>query len=363
VPPVGLADVSTSAAASIGVPGFTDVLGVGPCQQVVVLLVDGLGWNLLRANAELAPALSAMTGDPIDAAFPTTTPVGMGSFGTGLPPGAHGLVGASFWLPENDAILSPLHWGAEPLPVMVQPEPTVFERVVRAGVRMSTVSPSAYADSGLTRAVLRGPTYYPSEDLDSRVELVTELLQLGGPAFTYVYWFELDRIGHEFGIDSDQWRMALTRIDTLVERLIGSLPPGATLVVTADHGMVDCPADLRIQVDADPRLMEGVVALAGEPRARHVYARAGAGHEVCEAWRSILGDRVRVLSRMEVAESLLLGELDPALSGRVGDVMAVSLGSTMLASRVDTTVSRLIGQHGALSDDEVRIPALIHRHS
>jgi hypothetical protein len=33
----------------------------------------------------------------------------------------------------------------------------------------------------------------------------------------------------------------------------------------------------------------------------------------------------------------------------------------MLATRGDALVSSLIGQHGALTDDEVLIPALLHR--
>jgi predicted AlkP superfamily pyrophosphatase or phosphodiesterase len=343
VPPLGLADVSRSAAAAIGLAGFHDTLGIGECRQVVVLLVDGLGWNLLQSQPHLAPRLLSLPAAPISASFPTTTPVGLGSFGTGLPPGAHGLVGASFWLPESEQILSPLHWGDDPLPVAVQPEPTVFEHVARSGITMSTVSPGAYAQSGLTRAVLRGPTYLPSEDLDSRVSEVADILRREERSYTYVYWFELDRIGHEFGVDSDQWRAALGRVDSLVDRLVEILPGDAVLVVTADHGMVDCPVELRIQVDDDPRLMAGVTALAGEPRARHVYVRDGAAGDV------------------QVVESGLMGEVDPSLSARLGHVMAVSSGSTMLASRFDSTVSRLIGQHGALTDDEVLIPAVIQR--
>lgn len=363
MPSLGLADVSRSAAAAVGVAGFTDTLGIGSCRQVVALLVDGLGWNLLQSHPDLAPTLLSLSGSPISASFPTTTPVGLGSFGTGLLPGSHGLVGASFWLPESDEILSPLHWGERPLPVAVQPEPTVFEQVARAGVTMSTVSPAAYEQSGLTRAVLRGPVYVPSEDLDSRVREVDAILARGEASFTYVYWFELDRIGHEFGVDSDQWRAALSRVDDLVARLVDVLPSDAVLVVTADHGMVDCPVDLRIQLEDDPRLLRDVTAIAGEPRARHIYTRAGAAADVLATWSGILGTRVQVMSRVQVIESGLLGPVEPSLSERLGDVMAVAVGSTMLASRVDSTVSRLIGQHGALTDDEVRIPAVVHRGS
>ncbi len=356
-----LADVGTSAAAALGVPGFTDRLGIGPCRQVVVCLIDGLGWQSLADHGAYAPRLSAMAGAPIRAVFPTTTPVGLGSLGTGLLPGAHGLVGASFRYPETGEVLTPLHWGGDPVPVAVQPETTVFERVARAGIRMTSVSPAAYRDSGLTRAVLRGADYAPADDIDARVVAAAELLKLGEPSYTYVYWPELDRVGHEFGVDSAAWRAALVRADTLVGRLLDALVPGSAMVVTADHGMVDCPADARIAVDDDARLMAGVEQIAGEPRARHLYVRDGATSDVQAAWQSVLGERALVLTRAELVDGGYFGAVDDALLERIGDVMAIARGSTLLASRFDATVSRLLGQHGGLTSAEVDIPALVQQ--
>jgi hypothetical protein len=358
-----LADIGTSAAAAVGTPGFADVLGVGACQQVVVCLIDGLGANLLAQHRELTPSLTSLGGEPVAATFPTTTSVGLGSFGTGLLPGAHGLVGASFVLPESDDVLNPLHWGGVPLPIAVQPEPTVFEAIARSGIVMTTVSPEAYRDSGLTRAALRGGDYRGAEDAGQRIREVHRILAGGRPSFTYVYWFELDRVGHEFGVDSDQWRAALGRVDRLVGGLLDEIVPGSTLLVTADHGMVDCQPYDRIHVEDHPALLAGVDVITGDPRARHVYALPGAARDVRAAWRSVLGDRVDVLSRSQVIDGGLMGTVDPALASRIGDVLAVSRGSTMIATQSDATVSRLIGQHGALTPDEVLIPALIHRRA
>ena len=357
----GLADVARSAAAALGVPGLTDVLGLGPARQAVVCLVDGLGWTALQRHAELAPRLHALAGGPIGAVFPTTTPVGLGSLGTGLLPGAHGLVGAAFVYPETGQVLSPLQWGSHPTPVAVQPEPTVFEQAARAGVRVTTVSPGAYRESGLTRAVLRGADYVAAEDVDDRVAAARAALQVPGPGLLYVYWSEVDRIGHEFGVDSPQWRAALARADDLVGRLVDALPPGAVLVVTADHGMVDCPDERRIDLDADPRLRADVVRVAGEPRARHVYTRPGAGADVAATWREVLGPAVQVLTRADLVEQGWFGAVDPALEERIGDVMAIARSDVMLASSVDRTVSGLRGQHGAVTPDELLIPALVAR--
>lgn len=187
------------------------------------------------------------------------------------------------------------------------------------------------------------------------------ILAEGEPSFTYVYWPELDRIGHEFGVGSDEWRQALGRADALVGRMLETLPAGASLIVTADHGMVDCGVLDRIQIEDHPVLLAGVNRIAGEPRARHLYVEHGAAADVEAAWRSELGERAAVLRRSSLVEDGYFGPVDVGISDRIGDVMAIPTGTTMLASSVDATVSRLIGQHGALSDDELWIPALVER--
>ncbi len=358
---LSLADVTPSAAAAVGVPGFTDRLGIGPRRHVVVCLIDGLGWEALQAHVDLAPTLAGMGGGAIDAAFPTTTPVGLGTIGTGLPPGVHGLVGGAFEFPETGEVLSPLQWGSHPTPVAVQPEPTVFEQAARAGVTVSTVAPGAYRESGLTRAVLRGGEYRPAEDLATRLSIVRSVLRGDGPTFTYVYWPELDRVGHESGVGSGEWRHSLGRVERLVRGLAESLVPGSALVVTADHGMVDCPPDEAVAIEADRRLMAGIRRVSGEPRARHLYTLPGAAHDVTQAWAEVLGDRAVVLPRARLVADGYFGEVEPALADRIGDVMAIARGHTLLASTVDPVVSSLLGQHGALTPAELRIPALVHR--
>lgn len=265
-------------------------------------------------------------------------------------------MGASFLLPETGSVLQPLHWGAEPSPLAVQPESTVFERAARAGVLTLAAAPAAYQGSGLTRAALRGLAYRGCENVGERVAVVREATKAAQRSLTYVYWAELDRTGHEFGIASASWRAALERADALVAGLVEALGPGAVLVVTADHGMVD--AAVRIAVD-EGVFRDGVVEVAGEPRARHVYTAAGARDEVLATWRERLAGHAQVLSRDEVVASGLLGDVDPLLADRLGDVIAIATDAACLTTRADALVSSLIGQHGALTDDERAIPALI----
>ena len=341
-------------------PGSTGV-SIGdlpPARHVVVCLIDGLGWQQLIEHRDLAPALADGVGAPIHTVFPSTTAAALGSLGTGLLPGSHGMVGMAFRLPETGSVLHPLHWGEEPLPVMVQPEPTMFEALQAAGVRTTTVAPAAYSASGLTRAVLRGPAYVPAQTVDERVAALAELLRQPSPSFTYVYWPDLDRLGHQHGIDSEQWRDGLGRVDALIAGIRSALTADTLLLVTADHGMVTCPAAERITIDDHPDLLADVTCIAGEPRARHVYLAADRAAAACARWRAVLGERASVLTRAEVVASGLIGTVEPGIDERIGDLVVVPNGSAALASSVDPRASGLLGQHGGWSPAEQLIPLL-----
>jgi hypothetical protein len=362
-PPYGtgtLADLLPSVAALLGVPGFADRLGLaglpGEAEApgaVTVLLVDGLGWWPWLDRLDHTPALAAMDRRQLSTTVPSTTPTALASLGTGLPPGAHGIVGASFRLPEEDRLLHPLSWVNEPHPVATQPEPTVFERVAAAGVPVMSVGATAYAGSGLTRAALRGSAYVGSDTPEAMIEALAG--RRGGLAYAYVP--DLDRLGHVHGVASPEWAEGLAAVDRLVARLIDGLDPRDRLIVTADHGMVDCPASARVRVEDLPDY-SAVTAVAGEPRLRHVYCRSGASEDIVRTWREVLGERAWVAGRDDVLASGLLGPIEDDYAERVGDVVVLARGDTTLVSDADPLVSSLLGQHGSVTQAEMAIPLL-----
>lgn len=353
---MSLPEVLPSAAAALGVRGFQDTVGFGHARHAVILLVDGLGWKLLRAYAEHAPTLASLSGGAMDTVFPSTTATALGSLGTGLPPGSHGLVGGTFWLPDADLVLNPLRWSAEASPYAVQPEPTVFERVASAGVDVSLVGNPDYASSGLTKAVLRGGRYIGADLAESAAAAVTEA-SAGDRSLTYAYWAELDRVGHEFGAGSAQWIRALVRVDAIIAEVASALPRDGVAFVTADHGMVNCPVTSQILIQEHRDLMAGVRLVTGEPRVRHLFVE-DPDDRVAERWTQHLGDRATVLTRAELLDRRLLGAMVDGIEERIGDVIVVATGDVSLASTTDRRVSSLLGQHGALTTQEREIPAL-----
>ncbi|EHR62748.1 alkaline phosphatase family protein [Saccharomonospora cyanea] len=362
-----LAEVTPSALGALGVAGFADTLGFGSRVRVGVLLVDGLGWDLLADHAADAPVLSGLPRRPLRVGYPATTAAGLAAIGTGVASGEHGLVGYSFDLP-GVGVLNALRWRRHPdgedlhdrvRPAEVQRLPTTFARAAEAGLTTTVVSSASFADRPLTRAVLSGGSYVGVHALGDLAAAMSSALSSPG-SFCYAYHGDLDFMGHLHGPGSLPWRMQLRQVDRLVESVVENLPPGAVLAVVADHGMVTLDGSA-VDVDAEPALTAGVRALAGEVRARHVYAESGAVDDVLTTWREVLGDRAWVLHRDDAVEAGWFGPVvAPHVLPRIGDVVAAARGRAgMLRKTCEPKESALVGQHGSLSPAEQLVPFVL----
>ena len=364
-----LADLMPSVLASLGVPGERSPLQLPEAARAVVLLVDGLGLRLLERHTDCAPFLSSLARRSLTAGFPATTATSLASFGTGLAPGEHALTGYTSWVQEVDDSVRWLTWNAatggrdlraELVPEQVQPGPTVFDRAAAAGVEVGLAAPAHFEGSGLTRAVLRGGRYRGSYTPGDTIGQAVAASRAGARSLVYCYTPDLDTTGHVRGVDSDAWRAQLRLVDAFAEELAARLPRDAVLHVTADHGMVDVRDEDKVDLDALPGLLEGVRAVAGEPRVRHVHTEPGAADDVLARWRAELGSRAQVLARADVVAAGLLGPtVTPQALRRTGDVVAIATGSTGLVQwSTDAMFASLIGQHGAPTEQELLVPLL-----
>ncbi|MCG5458820.1 alkaline phosphatase family protein [Micromonospora sp. PSH03] len=366
-----LADVLPSALAVLGVPGSTDPLGLGPAlagvRRIAVLLVDGLGWYQLPTAAPYAPTLAGLAATvarPLIAGFPSTTPTSLVSLGTGVAPGAHGVLGFTVRVPGTDRVLTHTDWAADPSPLRWQPVPTQLERARAAGVTTSVVSRPEFGGSGLTLAANRGGDFRGAAGGDAVATAMLAALAAGaGPTLVSGYHADLDRHGHVSGVDSAPWRVAATEVDALVTRLVDGLPPDAALLVTADHGQLDIPAAHRFDLDTDPRLRAGVRLVAGEARVRYLHVEPGAVDDVRAAWSEALGATARVRTRDEVVATGWFGPVPEEHLGRIGDVVVICNDTyAVMASRTERPMaSKLVAYHGSDTAAELTVPLLVVR--
>jgi hypothetical protein len=358
-----LADVVPAVARALGTPleGHPGGFELPPAPSYVVFLVDGMGAELLVRHAHAAPYLSSLlegaaTGT---AGVPSTTATSLTSLGTGLVPGAHGLVGFTARIPGTDRLLNHLWWDKSVDPVAWQPHPTAFGRLAHAGVHVTSVNKRDFDGSGLTLASQRGATYVGADRVGERIA-ATVSASAAQPSLTYVYDSDLDWTGHKFGVASTQWLQQLAMVDAEAEQLREALPAATRLLVVADHGMIDGPREARVDVDEVDGMRDGVALLGGEARFRHLYCAAGAVDDVVATWREVLGARATVLTREDAIGRGWFGAVQPGVLPRLGDVMVACHDDTAVVSTRDFAYEdTLIGLHGSLTSTEMSIPILV----
>jgi hypothetical protein len=364
-----LSDVMPSVLAALDAGG-DNRMALPPAQRVVVLLVDGLGLLSLRDHAAAAPYLSSMACTELTVGFPTTTSTSMASLSTGVPAGQHGFTGYTSYDDEVGDVVNWLAW--QPVgrkddlrdrlvPEVVQPLPTVWEQAADAGVSVTVASSRAFDGTGLTRAVFRGGRFRGVTTGGDAIAIAADAADHGYRSLVYAYIAELDFVGHVRGAGTDAWAAQLSLVDRQVELLADRLPTGTMLLVTADHGMADMPADATVDADADGSpLRAGVLALAGEPRMRHVHCEPGASDDVLATWTELLGDRAWVITGDDAVDAGLFGPVVvPSARRKIGDVLMMSRGDLGVVQRKrESRLSSMPGHHGSLTDRELLVPLL-----
>ncbi|MDO7882081.1 alkaline phosphatase family protein [Salinibacterium soli] len=338
-------------------------LALPSVDRAVVVLVDGLGVEALRARSGHARRLAAALGpkDAIAAGFPTTTASAITTLTTGRLPGAHGIVGYSVADPDRDAVVNQLTgWDERQDPATWQRERTLFERASADGLDAVVIGPERYRDSGFSRAALRGARYLAGSSVDDRVDAAIAWLRSGARGIAYLYIPELDVAAHAKGWESGEWTAALEGVDGALGRLATACGPRDGMLVTADHGVLDVPAHAHVLVDEHPGLLDGVRHVAGEPRCLQLRFEPDADPDAVVArWKDAESDRAWIATRDEVVESGWFGAVDPVVARRMGDLFVAARkavayydGRTAGASR------RMVGQHGSASPTELRVPLL-----
>ncbi|MDP5225848.1 MULTISPECIES: nucleotide pyrophosphatase/phosphodiesterase family protein [Arthrobacter] len=362
-----IAELLLSAASAAGAQGLANPLNLPAAPRVCVVLVDGMGAQLLKRHAAHVPFLRSLLQDQtqkgprrLDASFPSTTASSLASLGTGLPPGAHGMVGYDVLDPAQGKVVNQLgNWDGRVDPLAWQPHPTVFERAA-ASVAVHTVSLPRFETSSMTMAALRGSRFHGSGGLAGRIGAAVDALQQ--PGLVYFYINELDKAGHRYGVDAPEFLSALEEVDFTLRQLAARLPLGTLILTSADHGMMDVPRSGRIDYSSDPALVEGVRHTAGEPRMLHLHVEDGTDPAgVLDAWRDRFGDKIWLLEKAQAVEAGYFGPVSESVLPRIGDVLVLAREEVAFFDlrRVRPEAMEMVGQHGSLTRAEREVPLLI----
>jgi len=325
--------------------------------QVVLLVVDGLGWLQLQARAHLAPVMARLEGGPITSVAPTTTATALTSLALGMTPAEHGILGYKFLVdgPSGREVLNVLRWSTTSGDARKFLPPSLVQaRPAFGGSEVPVVSRADFSGTGFSQAHQQGVREV-SWHLPSSIPLLVRGLLRAGEPFVYAYYEGVDKIAHATGL-GELYSAELGFADSLVSQILSVLPEGAALGITADHGQVDIGA--RASVVA-PEVAAESAGMSGESRFRWLHSWPGRADILIDRALARYSEEAWVATRDEVISSGVLGGVpsEEALA-RLGDVLLVPLGDNAYLDPTDPGEAKLVSRHGGLTSEEMLVPLL-----
>jgi len=322
-------------------------------RAVVVLVLDGLGWDQLHDYAVNAPTMMSMQGRSIHTVAPTTTATALSSITTGLTPGEHGLVGYRMAL--GGEVINVLRWSVGDQQVRRSHPPRevqTFEPFL--GQCVPVVAQGELQNSAFSEAHLRGcdPVGWRSP---SSIAVEAAAQVASGERFVYCYYNGVDKIAHERGF-GPFYEAELRLSDALVADLLDTLPSGTALLVTADHGQVDV-GDRIIHPSAD--LLGRVTMQSGEGRFRWLHCASADVDGLAAAATDEVGDVAWVVTKEQALDEAWFGPtVAPPIQRRLGDVALCAHAPVSFHEDADSGPFELVCRHGSLTSAEVNVPLL-----
>lgn len=324
----------------------------GDYKNVVVILLDGMGVNILERNLDENGFFRSHLAGIYSSVFPPTTVAATTSALSGLQPCAHGWLGWDCYYPQIDQNVTVFsnriqYTDTAAADYHVAGRYTAYtsllDRFKQAGKQAYAVTPFVPPHPHSFRKVCKR---------------IKTLCRRPGKKYIYAYWNEPDHMMHEKGCYGDSSVQTLRALETQAQALCKKLKD-TIVIVTADHGHIDTE---NVCLTDYPSLTDCMVRMASiEPRALNLFIKDGMHAQFAETFNRLFGDDYLLLTKEEVLEKQLFGteQVHPCFQSMLGDYLAVAVGCKTLFNTKEELAFR--GVHAGLTVDEMRIPLIVYR--
>ncbi len=323
--------------------------------RLVLVLFDGLGWNIFQK------AESKINAKKITTVFPSTTSTVLTTLFTALTPGEHGVLGYNTFVKRLGGIVNTLRYTFPQLSERDSIKDSVSFNISFPHVKSYlkevnnrktlSVIPKGIENTEFSNATHGGTSEYRTyaNYWDSFYQL-SQALQQGTYDFIYFYEPDVDTLAHKNGPYSEATiscaKDLLKNIMSLAEKYTSY-----SFIITADHGHV--PVSQNILLNDDQGLINYLeVPPYGDSRAIFLRTR----YEI-STYLTRKYDNLKIFGKSDV-EKLLGRIIDSSI---LPDYIAVPTDykSYIFSFKEKDEYDKLKGHHGGLLSEEFEIPLVV----
>lgn len=357
-------------------------------ETIVLLLIDGFGWNTFERELEKSSFLKSLTGNSIvsklTSQFPSTTASEITTMHAGVPVGVHGVYEWYYYEPEVDGVIAPFLFSfagdkkRETLKLKnINPNNlfyrnNLYQILAKEGIESFIIDP--YANSSYSKILRKGAIPVEMKDLSDGLKIVNEIISKKSDKKRYIclYSDELDWVEHAFGPESENFRNETTRLITELEKFYKQVHEKNTLVLLAsDHGQKQLDRSKARYVNVlFPEILKmlktnkkgEIIKFGGSPRDLFLYFK----DEYLEEGKNILERGLKncmVFKTSELIDEGFFGKdlLSENLKNRLGNLVVLPKDNNSVywfeRKKFEVTMN---GHHGGISPEEMEIPLIVY---
>ncbi len=322
-------------------------------KNVVNILFDGMGYNILKRTLPENSFLVQNIVKPITTVFPATTVAATTSIMTGLNPVETAMLGWNSYYKDLDKIITTfLHCEKEDVNHIPLEEARAYKKKHMLTKTIVEEINEIGVDKGHYVSEF-GDVHYDS--VSDMVDKILSICENPGKKYIYAYDPEPDRTMHEIGPDNDIVTALIQERSEKVAELCSKLKD-TVLFVIADHGHIKVD---NIFLSDYPEICECLERNTTiEQRAVNFFIKEDKKEKFCTLFNKEFSEYFDLYPIEEVINSKLFGEGEenPIYRDLLGDYLAIAKSNKTLLGKGDNA---LYSQHAGYTDDEIYIPLIV----
>jgi hypothetical protein len=342
-------------------------------KNIVLLVFDGLGYEYIKKKGKGTVFEKYLNGH-ITSVFPSTTAAAITTFYTGTAPQQHAYTGWFMLLKELGVVATILpfspRYGRVPFSFEgYQKKDVLSEKAFteKINVKSYLITSKEISKSDYTKATSKKSAIVAYKGMDDFFNKIAKTIKSGrNKKYIQGYSPDFDSISHEYGVQSKKAEKCFFAIEKGLAKLIKNIQgTNTTLIITADHGLLDSTKKTTIYVDDHPKLKECLtLPLCGDARVGYCYVHPDKAKQFEKYVKTKLKKCCNLYKSKELVKKNYFGlfKEDKRLIDRIGDYTIIMKGNYCILDQIlNKKRPYLIGHHSGLSKDEMLVPLVVVR--
>ena len=320
-------------------------------KNIVLVLLDGFGYNILKKNKKYCPFLYKYLKCSLSSTFPSTTMAATTSLETGLNPVEHGWLGWDMYFKDYDKVIT-LFTGLEK---RTKVKIADYD-IARTLLKYKTIVEKINELDGYN-AYRIGGGLNEKNSFKEDVQKVIDITKKGSNNYVFLYYNDPDQSFHKNGCNSKKNIKMFKDIDKNFKRLC--MKSKDTLVIgIADHGHIDVDYITLSNYPELINMLKGDISI--DNRACSFRVKNEFLKEFLLKLKKVLKDDFIIMSSKEVYDKKLygIGKENKYYKDALGDFFAIGVSNKSI--RYDESVNMHKSSHSGITDDEMLVPLIIY---